>query len=240
MLRSILTARGPAATRLPHSPGESVARFRDDVSDVVELTDESVGLAGATLFGAAALVIMASIDPVITLVLVIPMIAIGVLSRSMREVVRRLHLRARVLGAAVTAYIGEVFGGVLAIKTAGAEEAALERLRAHNRRRRDAAVKDRLATDLLDAATGTTVEIGVGLVLLLAASAMRRGDFTVGDLALFTSYVSWLTALPRTIGVILYCLPQAAVATERLGRLMASHEDARDLSRNTGVWNLLP
>lgn len=234
-LRSILTARGPAATRLPHSPGEAVARFRDDVSDLVNLTDESVPLAGSALFGGAALVIMASVDPVITLVLVVPMIAVGVLSRLLNEVIRRLHHRARVLGAAVTAHIGETFGGVLAIKTAGAEDAVLERLREHNRGRRDAAVKDRLATDMLDATTGATVEISIGLVLLLCASAMRRGDFTVGDLALFTTYVGWLTALPRTIGAILHRLPQGAVATERLTRLMAPYEDADDLSRGAGV-----
>lgn len=234
-LRSVLTARGAAATRLPHSSGESVARFRDDVSDVVEFVDESVALAGAALFGGAALAIMASIDPVITLVMALPMIAIGVLSRLMNAVIRRLHRRARELGAAVTAVIGETFGGVLAIKTAGAEEAVMRRLREHNGRRRNAAVKDRLATDLLGTATGATVEISVGLVLLLSASAMRRGDFTVGDLALFTSYVGWLTALPRTIGVILYRLPQAEVSTERLTKLMAPHEDAADLSRNTGV-----
>ncbi|GAA1283945.1 HlyB/MsbA family ABC transporter [Planotetraspora silvatica] len=236
ILRSVLTAPGPAAARLPHSPGESVARLRDDVSDLVELVDESVPLAGAFLFSGGALAIMASIDPVITLVLVVPMIVIGVLSRSMSEVVRRLRSRARVLGAAVTAYIGETFGGVLAIKTAGAEDAVLERLREHNRRRRDAAVKDRLATDMLETSTSATVEISIGLVLLLAASAMRRGDFTVGDLALFTSYVGWLTALPRIIGRVLYRLPQAAVSTERLTRLMAPHEDADHLSRNSGVW----
>jgi ATP-binding cassette, subfamily B, bacterial len=235
-LRSILTARGPAAARLPHTPGESVARFRDDVSDLVDFTDESVPLAGAVLFGGAAVAIMTSVDPVITLVLVVPMIAICILSRLLNEVIRRLHRRARVLGAAVTASIGEMFAGVLAIKTAGAEDAVLERLREHNRRRRDAAVKDRLATGILDTATGATIEIGIGLVLLLAAPAMRRGDFTVGDLALFTSYAGWLAALPRTIGVILYRLPRAAVATQRLTRLMASHEDAGDLSRNTGVW----
>ncbi|MEV1173106.1 ABC transporter ATP-binding protein, partial [Nonomuraea sp. NPDC049784] len=112
----------------------------------------------------------------------------------------------------------------------------LERLREHNRRRRAAAVKDRLATDLLDAATSTTVELGTGLVLLLAAPAMRGGEFTVGDLALFTSYIGWLTALPRTIGTILYRLPQAVVATERLTRLMAPHESADDLSRDADVW----
>ncbi|MEQ4717199.1 ABC transporter ATP-binding protein [Nonomuraea sp. B19D2] len=236
VLRSLLTSRGPAAARLPHSSGESLARLRDDVADAVDFTDESVSLAGTTLFAAAALAIMAYVDPVITLVLVLPMVAIGVLSRVMRQAIARLHLRARTLGAAVTAYVGEIFGGVLAIKTAGAEAAALERLREHNRRRRAAAVKDRLATDLLDAATGTTVELSIGLVLLLAAPAMRGGEFTVGDLALFTSYIGWLTALPRTIGTVLYRLPQAAVATERLTRLMAPHESSGDLSRGADVW----
>ncbi|GAA2207904.1 ABC transporter ATP-binding protein [Nonomuraea monospora] len=236
VLRSVLTARGPAAARLSHSSGEGVARLRDDVADAVDFTDESVSLAGTTLFAAVALPIMASIDPLITLVLILPMLAVGVLNRSMHRVVARLHRRARRLGAAVTAYVGEVFGGVLALKTAGAEPAALERLREHNRRRRDAAVRDRMATDLLDAATTTTVELSTGLVLLLAAPAMRGGDFTVGDLALFTSYLGWLTALPRSIGTTLYRLPQAAVATERLTALMAPHEDADALSRGADVW----
>ncbi|MEV4475937.1 ABC transporter ATP-binding protein [Nonomuraea sp. NPDC049504] len=236
VLRSLLTARGPAAARLPHSSGEAVARMRDDVADAVDFTDESVSLFGTAVFAAVALPILASVDPLITLVLVVPMIAAGVLSRTMRQVVARLHGRARRLGATVTAYVGEVFGGVLAIKTAGAEAAVLDRLRAHNRRRRDAAVKDRLATDLLGAATTASVELGTGLVLLLAAPAMRGGDFTVGDLALFTTYIGWLTAFPRSIGVFLSRLPQAAVATERLTRLMAPHEDAADLVRGSGVW----
>ncbi|WP_020574098.1 ABC transporter ATP-binding protein [Actinopolymorpha alba] len=235
-LSSILTARGPAATRLPHSSGEAVSRFRDDVHDVAMLTDNAVDLFGAVIFGASAFVIMSTIDPVITLVLVLPLSVVLVLSRVLSDVIRRIHSRARQLGAAVTAFIGETFSGVLAIKTAGAEEAVLERLREHNRRRRQAAVKDRLAMDLLDTATGATVELSIGLVLLLAAPAMRRGDFTVGDLALFTSYIGWLTALPRIVGRMLYRVPQAAVATERLTRLMAEHESADHLSRRTGVW----
>nr|SBO98128.1 ABC transporter, ATP-binding protein [Nonomuraea gerenzanensis] len=236
VLRSVLTARGPAAARLPHSSGEAVARLRDDVADAVDFTDESVSLVGTTLFAAVALPVMAAVDPVVTVVLVLPMIAVGVLSRTMRRLVARLHGRARRLGAAVTAYVGELFGAVLALKTAGAEPAALERLREHNRRRRDAAVRDRMATDLLDAATTTTVELSIGLVLLLAAPAMRGGEFTVGDLALFTSYLGYLTALPRSIGTTLYRLPQAAVATERLTALMAPHEDAGTLARGADVW----
>ncbi|MGW2160689.1 ATP-binding cassette domain-containing protein [Nonomuraea sp. NPDC001699] len=232
VLGSVLTARGPVAARLPSSPGESLARLRDDVAELVELADESVPLAGGVLFGGAALAVMVSIDPVVTVTLVVPMLAIGLLSRLMGRVVGRRHQRARELGAGVTAFVGELFGGVLAIKTAGAERAALDRLRTLNARRRDAAVRSRLATDLMEAATGTTVELGVGIVLLLAAGAMRRGEFTVGDLALFTSYVGWLTALPRTIGSVLYRLPRAEVSAERLTALLAPHQDAADLTRD--------
>ncbi|MEV0407714.1 ABC transporter ATP-binding protein [Actinoallomurus sp. NPDC050550] len=236
VLRSILTARGTAADRLPHSSGEAVARLRDDVDDLVQVTDDLVDLTGTALFGLTALAIMVAIDPAVTLALALPMIAAGVLSRLLGGLIRRLHRRARELGAVVTAHIGETFAGILAIKTAGAEDAVLRRLRDHNRRRRNAAVKDRLTTDLLDTATGATVEIGIGLVLLIAAPAMHRGDFTVGDLALFTTYVGWLTALPRSAGTFLYRLPQASVAVERLRRLMAPYEDVEDLARVSGVW----
>ncbi|MPZ27891.1 MAG: ATP-binding cassette domain-containing protein [Micromonosporaceae bacterium] len=235
-LRSVLTARGPAASRLPHSSGEAVARFRDDVRDLVVLTDNLVDLTGALVFTGAAFAIMASIDPVITVVLVLPLLAVLVMNRFLSAVIRRVHSRARQLGAVVTAYIGEMFAGVLAIKTSGAEAAALARLREHNRRRRKAAVADRLAMDMVDTVTGASVELSIGLVLLLSAAAMRRGDFTVGDLALFTSYVGWLTLLPRFLGRMLYRVPQGAVATERLTRLMAPYEDADHLSRRTGVW----
>jgi ATP-binding cassette, subfamily B, bacterial len=235
-LRSILTARGAAASRLPHSSGEAVARFRDDVNDLVILTDNLVDLAGAVLFSLGAFAIMASIDPVIALVLVLPLIAMVVLYRLLSAMIRRVHSRARALGAVVTAFIGEMFAGVLALKTAGAEPAALNRLREHNRRRRGAAVKDRLAMDMVDTVTGASIEVSVGLVLLLAAPAMRGGDFTVGDFALFATYVGWLAMLPRMLGRMLYRVPQGAVATERLTRLMAPHESPDDLSRRTGVW----
>lgn len=236
VLRSVLTARGPAASRLPHSSGEAVSRFRDDVRDLTVLTDNLVDLTGALLFSTGAFVIMAAIDPVITLVLVLPLTAVLIMNRVLSAVIRRVHARARQLGAIVTAYIGESFAGVLTVKTAGAEAAVLARLREHNQRRKQAAVADRLAMDMVDTVTGASVEVSIGLVLLLAAPAMRRGDFTVGDLALFTSYIGWLTVLPRFLGRLLYRVPQGAVAIERLTRLMAPHEGADDLSRRTGIW----
>jgi ATP-binding cassette, subfamily B, bacterial len=59
----------------------------------------------------------------------------------------------------------------------------------------------------------------IGLVLLLAAASMRAGTFTVGDLALFTTYVGWLAALPRWIGFLLTRHRHAQVAASRMGAL---------------------
>jgi ATP-binding cassette subfamily B protein len=48
---------------------------------------------------------------------------------------------------------------------------------------------------MLDTFSRVTVSLSTGLVLLLAIPAMRSGAFTVGDLALFASYVGTLTAV---------------------------------------------
>jgi ATP-binding cassette subfamily B protein len=93
-----------------------------------------------------------------------------------------------------------------------------------------------LLTDLLDTLTASSVELSTGLVLLLAAPAMRSGRFTVGDLALFTAYVGWLAGLPRRVGRMLYRLRQTSVASGRLVRLLAEQEDEHDLVAHRPVY----
>lgn len=236
VLRSVFTGTGPAASRLPYSSGEAVARFRDDANDVIELTDNVVELTGAIIFSSVALVIMVAIDPVIAFVLVLPLLLVSGLIRALRGVVSRAHRRSTELSATITSFIGEISTGFLSIKLGAAEGSVLASLRERNRLRRDAAVKDRLASDMIDTITSSGVQVSIGLVLLLAAPSMRNGTFTIGDFALFTSYVGWLTMLPSQLGRMLYRVPRATVAIDRLCRLMADNETEDHLSRCSGVW----
>src|SRR5262249_28742045 len=128
------------------------------------------------------------------------------------------------------------FSGVLTIKAAGAEDAAVGRLRERNAIRRTLEVRARLLTDLLDTLTASSVEVSTGLVLLLVAPSMRSGAFTVGDLALFTAYVGWLAGLPRRVGRMLYRQRQASVSGARLIRLLTEHEDERSLVEHRPVY----
>jgi ATP-binding cassette subfamily B protein len=236
VLRSILCAPGPAAGRLPASSAEALNRFRDDVEDIVLLTDIWVDLAGDAVFAAIALAIMFSIDARVTLVVVIPLLAIIAATRMLSDQIKAAHSRARSAAADVSEQLGGLFSGVLTIKAAGAEEQAIGRLRERNAIRRTLEVRARLLTDLLDTVTASSVEVSTGLVLLLVAPSMRSGSFTVGDLALFTAYVGWLAGLPRRVGRMLYRQRQASVSGARLIRLLTEDQGEPGLVEHAPVY----
>ena len=66
-------------------------------------------------------------------------------------------------------------------------------------------------------------------MLLVAAPAMRRGEFTVGDLVLFTTYIDALSGLPRRIGRMLAYKRHASVAMDR--HAAARRTSSRTVSR---------
>jgi len=230
-LESVLIAPGPPSTRLPASPGEAVARFRDDVEDLIWFVDVWVDVTGGVVFTAVALAIMITISPLITLMIVVPLLGVMAATRGLSHVIRRYHQRMRESGASVTDFVADLFAGAVTLKTAGAEDRALARFRERNVRRGHAAVRAQLARDMITTVSGVSVGIGTGLVLLLSAGAMRQGRFTVGDLALFTSYAEALTGLPRWLGRMIARQREAGVALDRLARLQPDRQRAQVLVR---------
>src|SRR5205814_6232192 len=187
----------------PGSAGEAIGRARDDVEDVVWFVDNWVDGLGFVVFAVVSVAVMAAISPLVTVVVVVPLVAVGVATRVLSARIRRYHRDERASGATVTSFVADLFSSVVTIKAAGGEDAAVATFRAYNRVRADAAVRSRLSRDLLITVSGASVDISIGLVLLLAAPAMRDGTFTVGDLALFTTYAAWLSSLPRWIGQVM-------------------------------------
>lgn len=207
--------------------GAAIPVFRDDVNDVMELVDSWIDLSGGTLFAAVAVTVMARIDALLTLVVVLPLALVVLANVALRERLRRLRLADREATARVTGLLGNLCSAVLAVKVAGAEEAAVRRLGRLNRERGRTAVRDKLLTQTLDAFNSSTVDVSIGLVLVLVAGAMRAGEFTVGELALFASYIGALSGLPRWVGRTLARHRHAQVAVRRMASLLPGGEAAR-------------
>src|SRR5690606_38418738 len=79
---------------------------------------------------------------------------------------------------------------------------------------------DTVLTELFRSVTDNMVHVATGVVLLVGAGALRDGSFTVGDFALFVTYLPRLTGVMSFLGLMVVQHKRTGVAYERLGRLM--------------------
>ena len=217
---------GPGARRLPGASGEAANRFREDVHEVVQFADSWIDLGGTMLFAAGALTIMASIDPLITAAVLLPLVVVLGVARAAAGPIRRNREQMRAETGHFAGFLGELFTAAQTVKVAGAEQRSVAHLQRLGERRKQAALRDSLLNQLLDSLNGHTVDLGMGMVLLIGAGAMAAGRFTVGDFALFAGYMGPLAAMPRWIGRVLVRQRQAGVAFERMGALMEGAGEA--------------
>jgi len=222
MLRSLVSDPGPAAGRLPSSSGEAVSRFRDDTFNLGMVLDVWLDMAGALVSALAAVAVMASVDTRITLVVVLPVALALLLCRQLGAQLRAWRRREREATAAVTGFIGDVFGAIGALKVAGAEEAVARRFDELGQHRAVAARADQVATQVLRASSGAIGNLGTGVAVLVLVPALADGGATVGDVGLFASAMAVLGSLPRWAASLGAYHRQAEVSVERMAELMAT------------------
>jgi ATP-binding cassette subfamily B protein len=217
LLRRILEL--PGGRSLPSSPGEAISRFRDDTEAVVWYPIMFNNVIGSAVTGTAALVVMASISPLITVAVFVPLVIVILLVESARARIVQYRHANQVRTSEVTGYIADVFTAVQSVQVANAEARVVERFRHLNANRRKAAVRDRLLDELLKGAFWV-VNVGTAIVLVFAGRSLQTGDFTVGDLALFVFYLTIFEAFVRDMGSGLAGYRQLGVSFGRMHELL--------------------
>ena len=218
LLASILRRSGDQA--LPVSPGEAINRFRSDVAEVGDFPTWLPDQLGKWIAAGVALVIMARINLTITLMIFIPLAGTVILTRlawGRILVYNQVSMRA---ADAVTGFLGEAMGGVQAVKIANAEADLAAHFAELNEARGRAVLRYQLFWGLLDALNQSVVSFGIGVILLLAGQAISAGTFTVGDFALFVSYLWFTTQVPSEIGTFYGDYKTQQVSIERMLELV--------------------
>ncbi|WP_256710916.1 ABC transporter ATP-binding protein [Paenibacillus sp. FSL A5-0031] len=218
MLRWIL--RQPAAAAIPISPGEAVTQFRDDANQAEDAISWTLDFIGKLLFAAAAIFILLRVNVSITCYVFLPLILVVSVTQLASKRLQAYRATSRDATGKVTGMVGEMFSSVQAIQLAGAEKRFIDRLRLLNKQRRQAALKDRLFTSILDSVFSNIVNIGTGFILLLGASAMQRSELSVGDFALFVYYLTFVTDFTAFFGRFLATLQQTGISFKRMVQLL--------------------
>ncbi|MCC6705624.1 MAG: ABC transporter ATP-binding protein, partial [Thermomicrobiales bacterium] len=191
LLRTLLERYGAAA--LPFPIGQTISRFRDDgyaAEDVLDWSDEIIL---HTLFGIIALIILATIDPWITVAVTVPMVTVVAGAHLLGGRITRTRQASSQATSEITGAIAGMLSATAAIQTAGAERSVIARFTDLNAQRRDLMVRDAVATTLVSAFARSAAGITTGVVMLVAADSVRSRDLSVGDFALFVIWVGFLT-----------------------------------------------
>jgi ATP-binding cassette subfamily B protein len=220
LLRHILGRPGANALPPESSPGEAVSRLRDDMAHISVFMTWTADPIGQILAFGIAFFTLARIDLGITLFGFLPLVLILTFVNLLNNRIRRYRKANQESIGRVTGLLGELFGAVQAVKVAGAEAHVVTHLQQVNEIRRVAALRDKLLTNLINAFSFGATNIATGVLLILAAQSLKSGRFTVGDFALFASYLSWMAFVMGMVGGYVTRYQQVGVSLARAVELL--------------------
>ncbi len=237
MRKNVMQAilRKPGAQPLAVPSGDAINRLENDLADFADFPTWTPEVLGHGLFTLAALAIMFSISPWITAVALLPLAGVFFLNRFAWSRFLRYGHESRSADSKVTGFLGEIFGAVQAVKVADAEAGTMGYFHTLNETRRRLNVRYAVFWALFQAANDHLGDIAVAVMVLMAGSAIATGSFSVGDFALFSSYLFFAARFPATIGSYLSEIAQQRVVLDRVHE-MVPHMSPTDLVAHSEVY----
>jgi ATP-binding cassette subfamily B protein/ATP-binding cassette subfamily C protein len=205
------------------SQGEVISYFRDDTQHIEDNVAWVSEIFGEGIFTVLSLVILLSVNVPMTLFVFLPLVGMIVIIQKAETRIKKYRQASRQATQKVTGILGEIFSSVQAIKVAGAEQDVLTYFRTLNDKRRERMVKDSLLKAILSSLFQNMVNLGTGLILVMASFLMQSGvnQLTVGDFALFVYNLSFVTGFFASVGGFMALYKQTEVAFERMTSLIS-------------------
>ncbi|MDZ7959067.1 MAG: ABC transporter ATP-binding protein [Aulosira sp. DedQUE10] len=205
------------------SQGEIISYFREDAQQIEDNVAWVSELLGEGIFAVLCLVILLSVNIQMTLFVFLPLFGMIVIIQKAETYIKRYRKASRQATEKVTGILGEMFSSVQAIKVAGAEKDVLNHFRILNDKRRQVMVRDSLLNAMLDSVFQNMVNLGTGLILLLASVLIQSqtSKLTVGDFALFIYNLSFITGFFNSLGRFMALYKQTEVSFERMTALLS-------------------
>lgn len=219
--------RRPAARALPESTGDAIGRFTYDQGRVTGTYTWIADPIGQAISLAVTLYVLSRISLSLTLTIAIPvMVAAMFANLLLHRVQAAREVLQKALGARA-GVLGDLFSGVAAIQLGGARQAAVTHLDNANERVRKATMRDMLIGQAIERFSANLGQIGTAALLFLIAGRLRSGEMTVGDLALFVSYIARLAEVSGMAGFVTAQFRQARVSLARLAEMVPEENPAR-------------
>lgn len=230
-----LIAAKPGALAAARSSSETVSRVRDDAEGSCLVVEEMVDGPGVVAFAVAAIVIMGTVDWLITAIVVAPILLSSLAAELVRARVMALRGAARAAAADVAEFVGEVFSSFATFKLSASRAGVARRLQQLNETRRRTAVREKVLAQVLEAIADNTAVVCTAVLLVFLAFSARGADFTVGAFVLFVTYLERVASYANWMSNMLVSVRRSKVSVGRLLAAAPAGNSGADLAAHRPV-----
>lgn len=234
MLNTILKKHGGNAINSP--VGQVINSFRDDVSQIKTSLFWIATLIGQIIRAIGALAILLFINVKITLIVFIPLVLVIRLAQKSEKNIEENREEGRKVTGIVNGAVGEIFESILSIKVSGAKKDFMNNLNGLNEKRNKAMIRDSMFSQIIDSIYNNIINVGTGVILLLGAGAISKGNFTVGDFSIFVYYLASITDSVESIGNFIVYFKQTKVAYRNILNEIGMEENPENLVRHKDIY----
>ncbi|MFZ2177817.1 MAG: ABC transporter ATP-binding protein [Rhodococcus sp. (in: high G+C Gram-positive bacteria)] len=208
--------------------GQVVSRSITDLQLVQGLLAMVPMSAGALLQFVLALIIMAWLSPLLTLVALVMVPAVSLVVYSMRPTLFAATWSAQQRAADLAQHVEETVTGVRVVKGFGQERRAVDQLEDHSRalyaeRLRAAHINSRFAPTM-----AALPQLGLVGVIAVGGYLALHGSITIGTFLAFATYVATMTGVTRTLSSVVILAQLSRAAVERVYEVIDTEPEVAD------------
>ncbi|HHN75477.1 MAG TPA: ABC transporter ATP-binding protein [Acidobacteria bacterium] len=199
------------------STGDLMSRVVNDLRQLRSFYGPAVmNVLNTTIAYAAALTLLISIDPGLTVVALLPFPLVLIVAQRLS---RRIYQRSRAVQeqlAALSEQARENFAGIAQVKTYAQEKREIAAFEAASAEYRLRCLSVASLRGAMISSVGAVAGIGTLIVLAQGGAHVIEGRLTLGEFVAFNSYLGMLAWPTIALGWIINVFQRGAAATERL------------------------
>ncbi len=216
--------------------GDLMSRFTNDLTNVRMLVGFGVqNIINTAILYVAALTLLISISPSLTLYAVLPFPAMIFVVKRLSASMFRRSKRAQEELARLTSAVEENVSAAAVIKAYCREEAAISSFRETSGRYMESNMRIAQLRGFMIPVMAATGALGTLIVLLVGGERVVGGTLTLGDFVAFNGYLAMLIWPTIVFGWILNLAQRGAASMSRLNAILAAEPVVTEPERATPV-----
>ncbi|ERT11923.1 ABC transporter ATP-binding protein/permease [Photorhabdus temperata] len=219
------------------SQGDILNRIRDDSDEIAEFLSWTSDFLYRTLLLIIALAVLINTDIITTLALM-PMVAGLWIGTILKRRVGDLQESKRQSQGDIAGKITDILTGIRDLRLSNKIAGQIERLSQKFVIRRAIQARHQVFTDLLSGLFRNIVIFGTSVVLLVVSKRIVDGSFTIGDLALFLTYIGWISEQIFFFGRAIANYKNADVCYERIRQLLTDKSEEKEYEQGEALHKL--